>query len=191
MSVETANLPHLAPSHPEGKPPGPPTPTDPSRRCHAHKKSGEQCRQAAIPGGRVCKKHGGSAPAVINKARIRLQMQTSQMAQNLIDMANDTSLDYKRPDVRLKAITEVLDRGGVGIKEEIDINVDPKPFESLLDKIAGIAQGKTRAESRREREVLDVEEVALPDTGSEESEERSSEVRSEEAEVSGIAKPWQ
>lgn len=38
---------------------------DESRRCRATAKhSGERCKRAAIPGGTVCVKHGGAAPAV-------------------------------------------------------------------------------------------------------------------------------
>lgn len=136
----------------------------PRNRCHAHKKNGAQCKSAAIPGGRVCRKHGGSAPQTIAKARVRLQMQTEKAADELILMAMDRGLDYKRPDVRLAALREVLDRGGVGVKEEIDINIDPKPFEKLLEKIGGIAN-MTREESRRARDenTIDAEVVSAPE----------------------------
>lgn len=168
-------------SHPEGHWPGVPTPKDPALRCVAHKRNGDQCRQTAIRGGRVCKKHGGSAPQVIARARVRLQMQTMRMADELLGMALDTTLDYKRPDVRLAAIKEVLDRGGLGVHEQIDLNVDPKPFEDLLGKIAGIAN-MSRDESRKLREgVIDAEVVDDEAAGSEEGSPEDG---------TGIAKPW-
>lgn len=173
----------------------PPVLFDERYRCVAHKKNGFRCRRAAIRGGKVCRFHGGSAPQVVARARVRLQMQTEKAADELVAMAMDRGLDYKRPDVRLKAITEVLDRGGVGVREEIDVNVDPKPFENLLDKIAGIAT-MTRDESRKARgEIIDAEVVEEP------GQEGSSEATSEDPAVlpglpddgstSGIDKPWQ
>jgi hypothetical protein len=47
-------------------------PIDPSRRCTAHNKAGNQCAVAAIKGGSVCRTHGGSAPQVKAKAAERL-----------------------------------------------------------------------------------------------------------------------
>jgi hypothetical protein len=37
-------------------------------RCEAHRKDGQPCRAPAIPGGNVCRRHGGSAPQVRRKA---------------------------------------------------------------------------------------------------------------------------
>lgn len=45
---------------------------DPSRRCTAHNRKGERCRQVAIRGGNVCQAHGGSSPRVKAKAQKRL-----------------------------------------------------------------------------------------------------------------------
>lgn len=42
-------------------------------QCRANAKAtGVQCKRGAIPGGTVCKKHGGGAPQVIAKAQERL-----------------------------------------------------------------------------------------------------------------------
>ena len=42
------------------------------RRCRAHKKNGEQCRNAPIRGGNVCKFHGCAAPQVQRAAKLRM-----------------------------------------------------------------------------------------------------------------------
>ena len=43
------------------------------RRCSAHRKSGQPCRNWAIRGGYVCRMHGGAAPQVRAKAAARLE----------------------------------------------------------------------------------------------------------------------
>lgn len=42
-----------------------------SRRCKARNRRGEQCGQPAIPGGTVCRYHGGAAPHVAARASAR------------------------------------------------------------------------------------------------------------------------
>lgn len=52
-----------------------PAPSD-KRRCKARAKtSGQQCRRYAIPGGTVCRNHGGGAPQVQAAAARRLEAQ--------------------------------------------------------------------------------------------------------------------
>ena len=140
------------------------TPLDDSRRCVAHKKTGERCRLASIPGGRVCKKHGGAAPHVKAAAQARLEMATDKAAQDLIDMAHDYGLDWKRPDVRLAALKDVLDRGGIGKDSTINVNVDAKPFERILSGIAALSREESRElrkqqEQGNREEPIDVEVV--------------------------------
>jgi hypothetical protein len=52
-----------------------------SKRCLAtSKRSGDQCRRYAIPGGTVCVMHGGAAPQVAAAARRRLQYSAASVA---------------------------------------------------------------------------------------------------------------
>jgi hypothetical protein len=39
------------------------------QQCHAHRRDGNRCSAPAIPGGTVCRVHGGSAPQVQRAAR--------------------------------------------------------------------------------------------------------------------------
>jgi hypothetical protein len=42
-----------------------------ARRCSAHRRDGEPCRNWAIRGGTVCRMHGGAAKQVRHQARVR------------------------------------------------------------------------------------------------------------------------
>lgn len=42
-----------------------------TRKCQARNRSGKQCGQPAIPGGTVCRYHGGAAPHVAARAAVR------------------------------------------------------------------------------------------------------------------------
>lgn len=55
------------------------------RRCTATNRSGERCGRAPIPGGTVCRVHGGAAPAVKAAAerRLALQQAESHVANNV------------------------------------------------------------------------------------------------------------
>lgn len=46
---------------------------DRPRRCKARRKNGQPCRNWAIRGGYVCRIHGGAAPQVLAKARVRAE----------------------------------------------------------------------------------------------------------------------
>jgi hypothetical protein len=54
---------------------------DESRRCTAKsKQSGERCKRAAIPGGKVCSIHGGKIPRVQAAAQRRLDLAKAETA---------------------------------------------------------------------------------------------------------------
>ena len=122
---------------------------EPKRRCTARRTNGQPCRKAAIKGASVCRAHGGAAPQVKAKARVRLEMAADRMAKELLGIAtNDKVPAY----VKLEGIKTALDRAGVGAKQAVEVEVGPtKPFEEILMGIAG----GPRAESRAVRGVAE------------------------------------
>lgn len=136
----------------------------PDRRCVAHKKTGEQCKNAAILGATVCRFHGGAAKHVKRAARARLENAADLMAKQLLRIA----LTADNESVALSAVKDALDRGGLKPPSEVVLSQgEQKPYEELFEGIAG----GSRAESRKARGISD------PDTYSpapESKEERSS-----------------
>jgi hypothetical protein len=56
--------------------------------CSAHsKRSGKRCKQPAIPGGTVCRFHGGGAPQVIAKAQERLEANEARVREEFCRLA--------------------------------------------------------------------------------------------------------
>jgi hypothetical protein len=118
------------------------------RRCTAHKKNGERCKNAARLGGTVCGFHGGKAPAVIAKARERLALAADRMARELLGIATGAESEA----VKLAAVKDALDHAGLGAKTEVALAV--KPWEDILNDVAGVAN-ISRAESRARRGLPD------------------------------------
>src|SRR6478735_4070326 len=118
----------------------------PERRCTAHRKNGDQCKNAARYGTNVCDFHGAKAPQVKRKARQRIEEAADRMACELLKMATD---DNVADSVKLAAIRDALDRGGVSAKSAVEVEVGPlKPWEQIMDGLAVIESG-SRAEFRR------------------------------------------
>lgn len=122
---------------------------DPHRasRCTARRSDGEPCRAYRIPGAVVCRKHGGAAKQVLNSARIRLQNAADRLARELLKMTTD---DNVADHIKLAAIKDALDRGGVSAKAELEITA--KPFESIMERME---LGVSRAQHRRSMGIPD------------------------------------
>lgn len=120
------------------------------RRCKAHRKNGNRCQRAAINGANVCPTHGGRAPQVQAAARRRLAEATDHMARELLKMAVDPNVNDA---VKLKAMTEALDRGGVTTKSTATVEITAKPYEEIFD---GAVESGLRADYRRSQGISDV-----------------------------------
>ena len=92
----------------------------PERQCSAHKRDGSRCKNAAIQGGTVCGYHGGNAPAVKAKARLRLEMASDRLARQLPNMTTDPNV---ADPVKLAAIKDALDRSGLAAKNAVSVEV--------------------------------------------------------------------
>ena len=124
----------------------------PERRCTAHRKNGDQCKNAARHGTNVCDFHGAKAPQVKRKARQRIEEAADRMACELLKMATD---DNVSESIRLSAIKDALDRGGVSAKSAVEVEVGPpKPWEQIMCRLTSIESG-SRAEFRRSQELRD------------------------------------
>ena len=76
-------------------------------RCKAHsKQKGIQCGRTAIPGGTVCRYHGGLAPQVQMKAQERLMAFQDRALHRLFELAEQR--EY--PSTAFSAVKDVLDR---------------------------------------------------------------------------------
>ena len=104
----------------------------PERQCTAHKRNGDRCKNAAIRGGTVCGYHGGNAPAVKAKARLRLEMASDRLARQLLRMTTDPNV---ADPVKLAAIKDALDRSGIQAKTAVSVEVTTKPYELVFDRI--------------------------------------------------------
>ncbi|MGV0618149.1 hypothetical protein ABQE58_24975 [Mycolicibacterium elephantis] len=137
----------------------------PERRCVAHKKNGDRCKNAAIKGATVCRYHGGAARHVKAAARARLENAADLMAKQLLGIA----LTAEGEAVKLAAIRDALDRAGLKPPAEVVLSQgESKPYEELFDDIAS----GTRAESRRARGLPDTDD-SLAGFGAEEQDTAS------------------
>lgn len=121
-------------------------------RCVAHRMNGKQCKHAAMNGTTVCQTHGGRAPQVVNRARIRIAEATDKAAKGLLDLATDTTIPE---GVRLSAIKDILDRGGLGAKQEITVSA--KPYENVFDAIGGGQRAIAPPTNAEDEEEVDPE----------------------------------
>lgn len=103
----------------------------------------QQCKKLAIPGGTVCRHHGGAAPQVKRAAleRIRdardasLRLFNEYVEQKLVDPR--TALDAT---TRLSELSEVLDGRSSG---RVDINITDTGIDADLDRlVADLASRK-------------------------------------------------
>lgn len=110
---------------------------DDRHRCKAraigkdNKWQGNRCVQKTIPGGRVCRFHGGSLPNVKKAAQAVLARAALPAAERLVHMA------LKQRDVsdadRLKALIQILDRAGVEGRQTITVEL--KPWQEALKSV--------------------------------------------------------
>lgn len=93
----------------------------PEHRCTAKSRtSGQQCRKKAIPGGTVCRYHGGAAPQVKRRAQLRLL----ELVDPAIVTLAKVMANGENDQVRLAAAKDILDRAGVPRQSEATVRVE-------------------------------------------------------------------
>lgn len=82
-------------------------------KCTAHSaRTKLPCQKDAIKGSNVCRNHGGSAPQVKERAKLRLLEASDPAAALLVRQMNDKKLDET---VRQRAALAILDRAGLSV----------------------------------------------------------------------------
>jgi hypothetical protein len=125
--------------------------TDP-RRCTAHaRQTGKRCKNASIPGGRVCRYHGGAAPHVQKKANDRLRELEHPAIDAIARSFDPAPKKGMQQSTVLAAAKDILDRTGhktlekVEVKSAVTVDVT-KLSTSLLRRLRDeILQQQARA----------------------------------------------
>lgn len=89
--------------------------------CTATNRQGRRCGKWPIPGGRVCRMHGGAAPQVMAAAEERLLALRVPAVIRLEELMQQREF----PSVAIAAVKDVLDRNGAlgKAKESQDIDL--------------------------------------------------------------------
>ena len=104
------------------------------RQCTAKSvRSGKRCRKWAIAGGTVCPTHGGRAPQVKDRARLRL---ASLVEPAIATLGREMTQADKSAD-RQRAANSILDRSGHGRAVKVE-QADAR--EMLLDLLLQAAE---------------------------------------------------
>ena len=99
-------------------------------RCKAHRKNGDQCKRWAIRGATVCATHGGMAPQVRKKAAERIEASLDRAALAIVRLMEHAETP---PAVKLAAARDLLDRGNLGAKQMVELEVStPKPWQIAI-----------------------------------------------------------
>jgi hypothetical protein len=118
-----------------------------SPRCTAHSRNGERCRKSPIPGGTVCRNHGGGSPKVIKSARERLLAAVDPAISSLTGIAKLaenrkvlSDLLQRNPRVLasiVRATTAILDRSGYPATKEYVIGT-PEQAKARMAALLGV-----------------------------------------------------
>jgi hypothetical protein len=127
-------------------------------QCKAHTSNGtRQCKNPSIPGGVVCRYHGGGAPQVKQAARERLLA----LVDPAIGALGKLVRKSKAEAVKLGAARDILDR--TGYKPTDRVQVEEVPSEEL-EALQNLTDEELRAYIELRRKVLKpaIEVPALP-----------------------------
>ena len=99
--------------------------------CKATNRKGMRCRRSPIPGGVVCRFHGGSAPQVRAKALERLMQYQDRAINRLFGLVEQEQY----PSTAYQAVRDVLDRTMGKPAEQVRVTgADDGPIEIIIKK---------------------------------------------------------
>ncbi len=106
-------------------------PADPIRpTCKATNNRGQRCKYPPIPGGTVCRFHGGNAPQVRAKAEERLASLLHPAVIRLGELVEQTEF----PSVAIAAVKDVLDRNlGKAVESMKVTGGDGGPLQIIIN----------------------------------------------------------
>lgn len=124
---------------------------DGQRRCKAKAAgSGERCKRAVSPGSLVCATHGGKAPQVQAKARLRL----AELVDPAIGvLAREMVSDKNKPGDRIRAAENILDRAGYG--RQIDNGNVELARAILVNKLVAVQAARREEPNVIEGEIIE------------------------------------
>ncbi|MEU0159648.1 hypothetical protein ABZ154_12585 [Streptomyces sp. NPDC006261] len=99
-------------------------------RCSARRTNSQPCGNWPMRGGTVCRKHGGGAPQVRNKAAQRIAEAADPAAAKLVEMLHDKAVPAA---VRLGVIKDLLDRAG--LKARDTVLLETKKWEAVVEDV--------------------------------------------------------
>ena len=116
--------------------------TDPMRCTATSKQKQKQCGNNAIPGGNVCRNHGGAAPQVQRKAAERLAETRDRALEALNALIAAGSIDAKTAldaVVKLTETTETLEGRVARREEQVNVSEVDKELERLAEQLRNSA----------------------------------------------------
>jgi hypothetical protein len=116
-------------------------------RCTAVKKDGTRCWAWAVDAANdgKCRAHAPGAALAANMGhQIALaKVKVMQAMPAMADALEELALTAASEQVRLKAVTEMMDRGGVNAQTDINVTggvtVEKDPAQEIRDRLAGLA----------------------------------------------------
>ena len=114
-----------------GKPRGLASPNPDRARCKAHKKNGDQCKNAPLTAQTTCRFHGGGTKAARQKAQERIIGASDLAAKRLMEFMNNKRVPWS---VRLAATNSLLDRAGIVQAQILKVGV-ASPWDDMLSAL--------------------------------------------------------
>jgi hypothetical protein len=133
-------------------------------QCGATSRTGKQCKNKAIPGGAVCRFHGGASPHVVSKAVVRAEVWSWGLGDTTVDpgevllrLVTQSAARAERYAVLLEAAYEAAERlkqahdaGAIEIDESKEMAETAREDLDRIFNTGGVAPwSATRTELRR------------------------------------------